>query len=651
MLIVVLFFIVIVQSTINKTLTKTELNRFKTLVSQRIDKELSRDKLSIIHTHHLKGLYSHYHFLKETLSKVVKMGKSMDRKRVEVLNKKIKNLREKILKEKFRLDKRRNKIAGVVKKGLMKYQQIYVDETLNRLNGVEKALDIRIAKEKFQEELSRIKIEEIKHKTTRHELPNHKEIENDLQQKKLKTKILFQKTIKHLSKNQHLINETEDAQFKENSLRKELFDLQLHKRLKYVRKVISLRKDLLSLHQRINDTKNRLKLIGNTPTETHKAQLELKSLLQSLTDVKNKVSDGEMKIRNDIKKLIRNSFDRISVVGESMIQLNERAAYARNNVMMNYVRMKSKQITGNSSIWDSVNGMKIVGHNKLSIEQESKHEENHFKRVVVEEIKQIQNVLKIHKHRQSVLIKTIGDKYNTTNEWKSVDVDLRLLGLGIDKMRKYIQEALVRSQTTWAVIIGKGMIERKEALVALATHCSKIKGVGKRYEAEFQWEAMNQIQKDLNGIKELNAQLMVFGLKEFEIAERLYENAKQNNDTLVDELYESYSDWKSFIKRSLERLRNVEKVNIQMEKCSDNEVCEKCVKLSGIVRSGILSGLKDDVMFGKLKEMCNTFDRSGLKNCNQIALKLVALYTKNNLQFLMSNSCNMCKAVGVCPYP
>ncbi|KAL7720841.1 Saposin B-type domain-containing protein [Entamoeba marina] len=692
-------FLLFVANATQNNINKRELSRFKSLVSKRIDNELSKDPLAIIHTRHLQKLYTQQGLLKKSLLQNNKRGKSKD-KNISELQLKLKEIDEKIKAEKQRLEDRSRKIASTVRKGIEKYRNMYVEETIHRSKGIPKATEIRRTKEKYQSRLQDIQMQLIRHSTTRHKQPNHKAVKAQLKQKKLQTKLKMQQSLKNISKDQHLKQETKTAKLKEEFIKSELFDMQTKTRRKYLGVVARLRNQLLDIKQSIIMAQKRL-------SEFKSLKKRLKLFKENAELIKKDIKQAEMDIIQDLRQLITNSMKRINKVGEEMIQFSGKAAVSRNIGMWKYVKSRVSEITSNHSLWnefvnsnffnqiDSKHYLNssmsksplVVNPNKLSeendkdkylstpheetvmkmniiktlrqldttksfstsldIERKAISAEQHFKKVVMGEFKQIQTVLQNNKQRRSALKKIAKKGGRVLGELDIVDSDVRMLELGIDNIQRYVKEALIRSHTAWAVVVGKGMIQRKMVLLALSKHCGEIKN-NQKFEAELYWEAIDQIGKNLDGIKHINDELLMFGLKEADASEKTYSEAKRLDDKLQYELLKSYLDWKKVVSRSLERLKRIDYINNDLVKCGNGDSCVKCVKMSKMVRKDILNGKGNDLVLEDLKGICGKFENGGMKNCEKMALKIMRLSTKNNLDFLMKNTCDVCRNIGVC---
>ncbi|BFU19064.1 hypothetical protein KM1_276310 [Entamoeba histolytica HM-3:IMSS] len=631
-------------------ITKPELERFKKLVSKRIDKQLSKSPTELIHTHHLEHLKLHLTFYKKELEKLVHSKDQIDKKRIPKLSGKIRKIEIKLANEQKRINSNAKKMAKEISKSISKYRKMYVDEALQRAQGNKAATNIRKAKETFREEIDKINLDLVKQKAARHPPINHHVTKKKLEQLKLKTKILMNRTIQKIAEQNGLKQEVKKANVKKTLLKKELFEVENEQRKKLIDLVGSWREKLLDVELQIKKHHERLRFTGISAAEQKHIQIQLKELEERKKIIKKHVKEAENSIVIELRKLIRKSIERITVVGETMVILSERSAIQRNNGMMNGVRIQAKSITGNDNMWKKVNGKEIIGPMNSSQEQESRLEENKFRRVVVEESKAIEEELKRHLQRREWLKIAVQKGRNVVGELDIANNDVRMLEMGIEEIRRYVQETLVRAHSGWAIKIAEGILKRKNAFERLRKYCEKMGKKGEQWEAEFHWKAQAEIGKGINGIKQLNLELLKYALKELDIAAKQLGEGVQMNDPLIEDLRINYDEWRRVVKRSIDRLYQIERINTHFEKNKGKgKLCERCFALAKTIRSAVFEKKKQNIIFDLLKKKCDEFETIGATGrCNEVAMKLMTLYDTQSLDFITSTSHEMCQKVKMC---
>ncbi|EDR27923.1 hypothetical protein EDI_304640, partial [Entamoeba dispar SAW760] len=197
---ILLFFFLCFAKTLEQKkklqITKPELERFKKLISKRIDKQLSKNPIEVIHTHHLEHLKLHLTFYKKELEKLVHSKDQIDKKRIPKLAGKIRKITIELANEQKRINLNAKKMAKEMSKSISKYRKMYIDEALQRAQGNKAATNIRKTKETFREEIDKINLDLIKQKASHHPPINQHVTKKKLEQLKVKTKILMNRTFK-----------------------------------------------------------------------------------------------------------------------------------------------------------------------------------------------------------------------------------------------------------------------------------------------------------------------------------------------------------------------------------------------------------------------------------------------------------------------
>ncbi|ELP93846.1 hypothetical protein EIN_176730 [Entamoeba invadens IP1] len=653
-LVIVIFAVLVLtskaQSNNTTTFTKEELERFKTLVSDKLEKELQNGPSEFIRKHHLAHLRLHLDFYKKELMKVVNTKDPSQQYRLPKIRHHIRKIEIALINEQKRINKKTQKYENLMKKRIDKTKKLFIEEAISLKKGEKGATEIRKTKEAFQDAIQKINLDLLKQKHPYNKTSKNSEISQNLSKIKLKTKLLMNKTIKKLAEKNGMSDLAEHARNKTKYLKKEYADFKNNYRQSLIGKVGRLRLKLLIAKQDMKVIRRVLSNVGELPRKReHALQQEKKKNFEILVLTKG-VRRAERELRDAIRKETRKAKEKVMEVGEELVALSERSANRKNQVLNGLLKKESCAYLGDPkcTIWTKLNNKMITRDWREAERDDSKEAQKRFANIV----KAITNDLGDEFNIQSKRLKFISDAErihkDVTEEKESATKDFGLVKYGIEEIRRYIQETLVRARTIWAVRLAQGMLQRRAAMKRIEAEMAKLGKPGERNQVEFHWMAEEQMGKGINDIKQLNVELVLYALKELDAA---LKNVKTEKVDLQEEATKAIEDLKKLVKRGVVRARDVEGVNAYFERNEKGhgKKCERCFELAKTVRIGTFNGWKSSIIYKELMRKCKLYEEvGGTGTCEETAMGLMNMYSQKAFQLLRSSAFKMCEKLKYC---